>query len=57
MLDDNRADAIIPNESLGSEQAQSYERLVRDVTERVLQLLREDLRHERERRGKTGRRT
>lgn len=52
-MDDDTGNA----ESSGEQQSKSYEQLVREITDRVWQLLREDLRHERERRGKAGRRT
>lgn len=57
MAEGNSQTTTTDESSGGQQQSKSYEQLVREVTERVWQLLREDLRRERERRGKTGRRT
>ena len=56
MSDDARQSTDTPSEAGGEQQSKSYDKIVEEVTERVLKLLREDLRLEQERRGKSGRR-
>jgi len=53
MSDDARQNG---NDTAQANSSKEYDKIVEEVTERVLKLIREELRLEQERRGKSGRR-